>query len=138
MKRSLTPEGRRLRALVRSRLWELLAVVADSDGTALAMTCRDDRHEARLTIGPAGSLAPPGQPLPPGYFSPIELLVVNAIGSGRALTLKQIVKDSGVKLTAELPTLIRHLKARGVLVHRQGKPGVCWSEEYQKLRGNHC
>jgi hypothetical protein len=135
MTASPTPERRSLHALVRARLWQILSVLAHHDITSMSLSCRNDRDEIRLSVGPIGQVAPAGNTLPPGYFSPIELLVVNAIGPERALTLKQIVHDSGVKLTSELPTLIRNLKARGVLVHRQGEPGVRWSDDYHRLRG---
>jgi hypothetical protein len=136
MTHALTPERRGLRALVRAGLWQLLSVLAHQVTThPLTITCRDDLHEARLTVGPVGQCRPPGGDLPPGYFSPIELLVVGAIGPGASLTLKEIVRQSGVKPTTEVRALIRNLKARGVLVHRPGAPGVRWSEEYRQLRG---
>jgi hypothetical protein len=130
-----TPDRRRVRDLLRARLWQVLAELAGDNAISLTVACHDDLHKARLTIGPAGSLAPPGQPLPPCYFSPIELLVVGAIGPGASLTLKEIVKHSGVKPTTEVRTLVRNLKARGVLTHCPGAPGVRWSDDFHKLRG---
>jgi hypothetical protein len=136
MTHALTPERRGLRALARAGLWQLLAELAHHDLTQpLHVSCHNDRNAAHLTIGPVGQCRPPGGDLPPGYFSPIELLVVGAIGPERSLTFKQIVQGSGVKPTSELHALVRNLKARGVLTHRPGTPGVRWSDDFRKLRG---
>jgi hypothetical protein len=129
-------------ALARQRLvnqlhvcaWQALVAFCDGGARPARVRVGNARHEATVAVGPRGGVDGPGE-LPPGYFSPIELLVVNAVGADRALTLKEVVRQSGVRYTSELRTLVRNLKARGVLAPRPGEAGVRWSDDFRRLRG---
>jgi hypothetical protein len=115
------PICRELRARIKGRLWDLLALAVRHDCKPVSLAVKDDSIRVAVSIGPAGEVVA-AERFPGLHFSPIEAAIWNALREG-PMPGKALARATSQKYTPNFRWTLSNLRTRRVLAHNRADGG---------------